>query len=184
MPLDEERHTGANLSEKLTKMLNEWEIDKKEESPTCWNSSLDILQQLLGLEEPLGVYMMEESLDWTVPQWSIIEKLITSLQPFKDATNKLSCEKSSMADVLFCYQWLQKMPDKSNSQDEPKIGTFVDRIREGMEKRFGDIEENEHANGRARGLKTQNFSALRAESYKYNVKYLDLPRMRANAMQI
>uniref|UniRef100_A0A915J3M0 Ciliary neurotrophic factor n=1 Tax=Romanomermis culicivorax TaxID=13658 RepID=A0A915J3M0_ROMCU len=61
---------------------------QERESPTHWNSLLDMLQQLLELKELSGVYMMEESLDWTVLQWSIIEKLITFLQPFKDATEK------------------------------------------------------------------------------------------------
>uniref|UniRef100_A0A915J5D6 Uncharacterized protein n=1 Tax=Romanomermis culicivorax TaxID=13658 RepID=A0A915J5D6_ROMCU len=48
-----------------------------------------MLQQLLEVKEPLGVYMMEESLDWMVPQCSIIEKLITLLQPSKDTTEKV-----------------------------------------------------------------------------------------------
>uniref|UniRef100_A0A915KT76 Uncharacterized protein n=1 Tax=Romanomermis culicivorax TaxID=13658 RepID=A0A915KT76_ROMCU len=49
------------------------------ESPTHWNSLLDMLQQLLKLKESLGVYMMEESLDWMLPQWSINKELITFL---------------------------------------------------------------------------------------------------------
>uniref|UniRef100_A0A915I562 Uncharacterized protein n=1 Tax=Romanomermis culicivorax TaxID=13658 RepID=A0A915I562_ROMCU len=54
------------------------------------NSSLDTLQRLLDLKDSLGLYtMMEELLHWMVPQWSIIKKLITFLQPIKDATEKI-----------------------------------------------------------------------------------------------
>uniref|UniRef100_A0A915JAV8 WAP domain-containing protein n=1 Tax=Romanomermis culicivorax TaxID=13658 RepID=A0A915JAV8_ROMCU len=36
-----------------------------------------MLQRLLDHKDSLGLYTMEELLHWMVPQWSIIEKLIT-----------------------------------------------------------------------------------------------------------
>uniref|UniRef100_A0A915JNI4 Uncharacterized protein n=1 Tax=Romanomermis culicivorax TaxID=13658 RepID=A0A915JNI4_ROMCU len=72
-----------HLENKYHEQYQEFKGKNQEEEK---NLSLDMLQQLLELKESLGIYMMEVSLDWMVPQWSIIEKLVTFLQPFKDAT--------------------------------------------------------------------------------------------------
>lgn len=103
-----------------------------------------MVRRIHELREAISLYSMEQNfVEWSGMSWNNLEKLIAALEPFEEATEMLSANKSSIADVLFIGQWLKKRFEKDSSGKEFGIGTMMDVIRNGISNRFISLETNQ-----------------------------------------
>lgn len=77
--------------------------------PTCWNSTLHMLQRMLEQKPALNLYVAEHGKFTTPPaeQWDIISNVIDTLGPIEEATLDISKAEASISCIIPCIAVLK-----------------------------------------------------------------------------
>lgn len=85
-----------------------------QEVPSCWTSTLYMLQRLFEQYKALNDFVMQEkgdasakAMSLTLRQWGLIESIIKMLEPFEVVTQSLSRENATMSDAIPTLQMLK-----------------------------------------------------------------------------
>lgn len=116
--------------------------------PTRWNSTYQMLERFVTLQEALKATIPNLNVDLPVipsEEWNSIAQICEVLKPFEDVTKIISGETyliASKALVLItglnslCDQLLQR-----NFFDS--VNVLIEKLKQGIEARFGEIEKNQ-----------------------------------------
>lgn len=77
--------------------------------PTRWNTALFMLQRLLEQKEALNAMAKVMNLGGSVSehQWTLMEAIVTVLEPFEEATRTVCQDETSISSVIPCIQALR-----------------------------------------------------------------------------
>lgn len=95
-------------SVRKSSVANEKMIDKCDKTlirdcETRWNSTLDMMKQLLETKIPLNEVPEEQGIDTLLTSdWSKLENLVTVMEPFAIHTDQLQTDSQSLSDVVPC----------------------------------------------------------------------------------
>lgn len=117
---------------------------------TRWNSSLDMFARALLLQECVEatlIAMDRLDLNLSKNEWTSLRELCLVLQPFKDVTEELSSEKYISLSKLIPMIGILKnhLINVMRKISIVQIITFAASLSNGLDKRFNQIEFNEHA---------------------------------------
>ncbi|XP_055644650.1 E3 SUMO-protein ligase ZBED1-like [Toxorhynchites rutilus septentrionalis] len=131
----------------MQKPLNKAQLKLKQDVPTRWNSTFDMLDRVLINKEPIvsTLALLDSTLSLDSSEWDVIEHSVNMLRTFHDVTVEISSEQSvSLSKTCVLYRiMIKKMstfPDASLPQSVRMLKT---ELVTGLQKRFGSIEDNE-----------------------------------------
>ena len=126
---------------------------------TCWNSSYDMLERFLYLQEPVKKLLEDEEwkdkitvkagnnagrpVKFTNSDWKLIEKSVKVLGPFKEATLKLSSASACISQSIPTITSLLHTLKPSILISDHGVKDLKRRLRENLKRRLGYIEESE-----------------------------------------
>ena len=111
---------------------------------TRWNSSLYMVQSILEQKVALAAYATENDLAVLTPyQLDLAGKVVAALQPIEEITKAISADSTSIAVVIPLIRMLTKTLEKHHN--DAGIRTMKKEMFKSLQKRFKNIENNEHA---------------------------------------
>nr|XP_047142890.1 zinc finger BED domain-containing protein 4-like [Hydra vulgaris] len=111
----------------------------KQDVPTRWNSSFEMLQRTFEQKVPLATYAAEydEIKLSTNYQWGIVEKLVHILAPFENLTKKCGRRDETCAQIIPSVLALKVLLQKASSSDiYAGIMTMIDELIKSVTKRL------------------------------------------------
>ena len=111
----------------------------KQDVPTRWNSSFEMLQRTFEQKVPLATYAAEfdEIKLPTNYQWGIVEKLVYILAPFENLTKKCGRRDETCAIIIPSVLALKVLLQKASSSDKyAGIMTMIDELIKSVTKRL------------------------------------------------
>ncbi|XP_039591329.1 zinc finger BED domain-containing protein 4-like isoform X2 [Polypterus senegalus] len=108
---------------------------------TRWNSTFYMLRSLLQQKQALAVYGVDNKLPATLSplQWTLIENMLTILDPCEQLTRDISRATATAADVIPAVQALKRFLTKNVPTDHG-VKTSKSTLLEAVNKRFDHIE--------------------------------------------
>ncbi|KAA8577696.1 hypothetical protein FQN60_016783, partial [Etheostoma spectabile] len=130
---------------KLQDILIEMKVPVKhlqQDVQVRWNSTLYMMQSLLGQKRTLSVYAAEHNLPatLTVNQWGLMERAVEILAPFEELTRAVSSETATTADVIPAIAALKRVLSREQTTDEG-VKTMKRTLLEAVE-RFSHVESD------------------------------------------
>nr|XP_047145594.1 zinc finger BED domain-containing protein 4-like [Hydra vulgaris] len=111
----------------------------KQDVPTRWNSSFEMLQRTFEQKVPLATYAAEYD-EIKLPtnyQWGIVEKLVHILAPFENLTKKCGRRDETCAQIIPSVLALKVLLQKASSSDiYAGIMTMIDELIKSVTKRL------------------------------------------------
>lgn len=110
---------------------------------TRWNSSYLMIKRIQEQKRPLNIYAADNNnLNiLTANQWSLMEPLLTLLQPFEEITKKMSSNEAFISEVLPTIVTLKKYLMETTFFG---VGTMKDILYEQILRRFDAIFKNKY----------------------------------------
>lgn len=101
-----------------------------------------MLKSLLEQKRALGAYAADFDLPatFTANQWSLIENMLSILQPFEELTKEISSSSATAADVIPSVMVLKRLLSKDVATDRG-VKTAKSTLLEAVSRRFADIEK-------------------------------------------
>lgn len=141
-------HRSNPAKRKLTEMEDQMNISQlklKQDVPTRWNSTYDMLMRVVRVKEALIATLAIMRPDISLPQddWLIIEKAVELLKIFYVITVEVSGENyvSASKYIVFCKIINWKLHRYSHGNID-KIQNLHNALRSQMLARFGEVEKN------------------------------------------
>ncbi|KAJ8886171.1 hypothetical protein PR048_012380 [Dryococelus australis] len=118
--------------------------------PTCWNSTYDMMSQILKIKEAvistLAIVNPELNV-LTITEWDILQRAAEVLHIFSEVTSDISAEKSvSVSKIIFFYKSMcdHVMECSVSRQPVPEeVKNICNMLTEQLKKCFKDCESNE-----------------------------------------
>ena len=114
----------------------------KQDVPTRWNSTFEMLQRTFEQKVPLATYA-EEFDEIKLPtnyQWGIVEKLVYILAPFENLTKKCGRKDETCAIIIPSVLALKVLLQKASSSDKyAGIMTMIDELIKSVTKRLDEF---------------------------------------------
>ena len=111
----------------------------KQDVPTRWNSSFEMLQRTFEQKVPLATYAAEFN-EIKLPtnyQWGIVEKLVYILAPFENLIKKCGRRDETCAIIIPSVLALKVLLQKASSSDKyAGIMTMIDELIKSVTKRL------------------------------------------------
>nr|XP_047143037.1 zinc finger BED domain-containing protein 4-like [Hydra vulgaris] len=111
----------------------------KQDVPTCWNSSFEMLQRTFEQKVPFATYaaVYDEIKLPTNYQWGIVKKLVHILAPFENLTKKCDRRDETCAQIIPSVLALKVLLQKASSSDiYAGIMTMIDELIKSVTKRL------------------------------------------------
>ncbi|KAK0148534.1 Zinc finger BED domain-containing protein 4 [Merluccius polli] len=124
----------------LQKQLGMKEARLQQDVPTRWNSTFYMIRSLLGQRRALAAY----AVDFELPaflnpyQWTLIENMLTILDPCEQLTKDISSATASAADVIPSIEALKRLLKKTVATDHG-VNTSKTTLLQAIEQRFSHI---------------------------------------------
>ncbi|XP_055590435.1 zinc finger BED domain-containing protein 4-like [Uranotaenia lowii] len=141
-------HALSKLHE-MQQNLNRPVLKLKQDVPTRWNSTYDMLDRLLRNKEPVvsTLALLESDLSLESHDWIEIDHAVKVLKVFYDVTVEISSEKNvslSKIAVLsrLMTRYVRQYLDREKSVPE-NIQKLCEQLISGLAKRFSLLESNE-----------------------------------------
>jgi hypothetical protein len=112
---------------------------------TRWNSSFDMLERLLVLKNALILYDADSFTCFSAHQWSIVQKSIFTLKPFKKMTVEASSEAATIGMIIPSVISLIKFLKRGQEQfgdDVRSVDTMREFMLANLKRRFVDVENS------------------------------------------
>ena len=120
-----------------------------------WNSTYDLLLSFKILQDPVVqtlLHVPNAPPELTRQEWTLLDKVVKVLKPFKDATEMLSRHDASISMAIPIVTLIIEDLAKENPREEHGVLTMKRALKTSMETRFDYIhsttnyciEENEH----------------------------------------
>lgn len=166
----------------------------KQDVPTRWNSTYDMLQRIIQVKDAVitTIALLRSDLIIKQEDWEIIEEVLPLLQPFYEVTVEISAEKNvSLSKVIVFNNLIQDFLKKYASQNDKIIAVQL-ALKRGMETRFRDLENNIlYAEStildprfKARALKNSDYRERAIEGLKNKVGKTLLQAIQNNDQEI
>ena len=126
---------------------------------TGWNSSYDMLERFLYLQEPIKKVLEDEewkdkitvktgsnagkSVKFTNSDWKLMEKAVKVLGTFKEATLKLSSASACISQSIPTITSILHTLKPSNLITDHGVKDLKRRLRENLNRRLDYIEESD-----------------------------------------
>ncbi|XP_065658223.1 zinc finger BED domain-containing protein 4-like [Hydra vulgaris] len=114
----------------------------KQDVPTRWNSSFEMLQRTFEQKVPLATYVAEFD-EIKIPtnyQWGILEKLVYILAPFKNLIKKCGRRDNTCAKIIPSVLALKVLLQKTSSSDKyAGIMTMIHELIKSVTKRLNNF---------------------------------------------
>ena len=108
-----------------------------------WNSTFDMLGSFVRTEEPLILTLREtDQTPFSDSEWNLMRKVITVLQPFKEATLDLSKRDASISMCIPTVTTI--MNGLEEHHDDFGVRTMKRSMWNNMGERFSNMEFNRH----------------------------------------
>lgn len=109
---------------------------------TRWNSTFYMLRSLVEQKRALAAYGVDHALPASLNayQWSLVENMLTILDPCEQLTRDISSAKATTAVVIPSVEALKRLLKKTATTDQG-VKTSKDTLLEAVDKRFGHINE-------------------------------------------
>ncbi|KAK7933306.1 hypothetical protein WMY93_004202 [Mugilogobius chulae] len=108
---------------------------------TRWNSTFYMLRSLLQQKRALAAYGVDHSLPTLNPmQWSLIENMLTILDPCEQLTRDICKATSTTADVIPAVQALKRLLHKTVATDHG-VKTSKTTLLESINTRFNHVDD-------------------------------------------
>ncbi|CAL9691328.1 unnamed protein product [Knipowitschia caucasica] len=113
----------------------------QQDVPTRWNSTFYMLQSLIQQKRPLAAYGVDNKLPATLSphQWSLIENMVTILEPCEQLTRDISKATATAADVIPAIQALKRLLEKAVPTDHG-VKTSKSTLLDAIKTRFDRID--------------------------------------------
>ncbi|KAK7886509.1 hypothetical protein WMY93_026130 [Mugilogobius chulae] len=109
---------------------------------TRWNSTFYMLRSLLQQKRALAAYGVDHSLPTLNPmQWSLIENMLTILDPCEQLTRDICKATSTTADVIPAVQALKRLLHKTVATDHGVKKTSKTTLLESINTRFNHVDD-------------------------------------------
>lgn len=119
---------------------------------THWNSTLEMLEQIMEQQKPIHAMSNEHVIGVARPlsreEWKIISQLAAVLSPFRDVTEKLSQGNASLAQVIPLLTYLvNKMDGLQNNREAlpggivADVAAIVRRLKTQLNQRMNELIE-------------------------------------------
>ncbi|CAH2090912.1 unnamed protein product [Euphydryas editha] len=131
----------------MQQQLNLGELKLKQDVPTRWNSTYDMLQRLLSAKDAViaTIAIMRQELALNNDDWVVIESAASILKLFYDITVETSAEKNvSLVKVIpLCGIMNNHIKAHLNNHTlPPRVQIMVNTLDKQLEKRFSNIEKH------------------------------------------
>lgn len=181
---------GQNKLATTQKQLNLPILKLKQDVPTRWNSTYDMLQRIIQVKDAVitTIALLRPDLNIKQEDWEVIEEVLPLLKPFYEVTIEISAEKNvTLSKVIVFNNLIQDFLRKYFSQNQ-KIISVQSALKKGMETRFKDLENNIlYAEStildprfKARSLKNQDYRERAIEGLKNKVGKTPLQSLQYN----
>lgn len=138
-------HAQFKLHE-MQKQLGLAQLKLKQDVPTRWNSTYDMLQRLLSAKDAViaTIAIMRHDVALNNDDWEIIESAAPILKLFYDVTFEISSEKHvSLAKVIpLCGIMKNHVKTHLNNTLSPQVQLLLHTLNQQLEKRFSSIERH------------------------------------------
>ncbi|XP_060764433.1 zinc finger BED domain-containing protein 4-like [Neoarius graeffei] len=124
----------------LQKQLGMKEARLQQDVPTRWNSTFYMMTSLLQQKRVLAAYAVDFDLPafLTPNQWTLIENMLTILDPCEQLTKNISSATATAADVIPSIEALRRLLNRTVATDHG-IKTSKSTLLEAIEQRFSHI---------------------------------------------
>ncbi|CAG4968637.1 unnamed protein product [Parnassius apollo] len=131
----------------MQKQLNFGQLKLKQDVPTRWNFTYDMLQRLLSTKDAVivTIAIMRQELALNNDDWEVIESAATILKLFYDITVEINVEKNvSLAKVIpLCGIMNNHVKAHLNNTMLPtQVQLMLNTLDKQLEKRFSNIEKH------------------------------------------
>lgn len=116
----------------------------KQDVQTRWNCAFDMLQRIVQVKDAViaTVALLRSDLNFNERDWEIIEGVLPLLSPFYEITLEISSERNvTLSKVIMFRNLIRNFLQKLTSNNI-KIVAVQSVLKNGMEERFRDIENN------------------------------------------
>lgn len=144
----------AKLNE-MQKNLGTTQLKLKQDVPTRWNSTYDMLARVVQTKDSLisTIALLRSELALTNDEWSIIEMAVPILKIFYEVTKEVSGEKYVTLSKVIVYCRIMKNNVNKLSMDTTdviplQIAMLIEDLKTGLDDKFNNIE-NEHLHSEA-----------------------------------
>ncbi|XP_060796685.1 zinc finger BED domain-containing protein 4-like [Neoarius graeffei] len=110
--------------------------------PTCWNSTLHMMESMVEQKQALSVYAGEHGKIsvLTADQWTLVDNLIATLSPLEQVTLEMSRSDSTISCIIPCVTVL-KMLLETEGPKTREIRTLRDTMLNSLKDRFEKAEK-------------------------------------------
>ncbi|XP_073710442.1 zinc finger BED domain-containing protein 4-like [Misgurnus anguillicaudatus] len=124
----------------LQKQLGMKEMRLQQDVPTRWNSTFYMLRSLLDQRRALAAYAVDFQLPafLSIQQWTLIENMMTILDPCEQLTRDISSSTATVADVIPSIVALKRLLNKTVATDHG-VKTSKTTLLQAIEQRFSHI---------------------------------------------
>ena len=120
---------------------------------TRWNSSFDMLNRFFELKEAVRTVLSDDKWrDKVDPifnqEWELVEKVVTVLKFFKDATLMLSSSEACISQVIPIVKLITDSMAVTSNRADTGVKAFKKKLKASLDRRFNDkesIEKYTHA---------------------------------------
>mgnify|MGYP001208981527 CR=1 FL=1 len=120
------------------------ELNLIQDVVTRWNSTFYMLERFLKLKNPLISSMAwseDIKVEFRNEDWKLLDKVVTVLKCFEEATKRLSCKSASISLTIPIVTIIIKQLE--TGKNDFGVKTLKRDLRDAMEVRFGDIEDQD-----------------------------------------
>lgn len=134
----------------IQKQLNLPQLTLKHDVETRWNSTYQMLVQLIKVTEAVvsARFSLRSDLLLNSEEYTIIEQLVPILKPFNEITNEISAEKTVTLSkvIIYCKIMTNHItkhhaPETITTYLEP-VQRLIKKLNVEIHKKFGDIESS------------------------------------------
>ncbi|CAF2036407.1 unnamed protein product [Rotaria magnacalcarata] len=123
----------------IQQQLNTAPHKMKQDVPTRWNSSFEMLNRMFEQKVSLATYEAEFS-DIAIPtqyQWGIVEKLVHVLAPFEKLTKTCGRREETAARIIPSVLALKVVLNKASASDKyAGVTTMIEALKKSVTKRL------------------------------------------------
>lgn len=132
---------ASTALEKLQERLQIPKTRLQQDVATRWNSTFYMLKSLVAQKQAIAAYAVEYKLPATLSahQWTLVENMLTLLDPCEQLTRNISKATATAADVIPSVQALTRLLKQTVPTDHG-VKTSKDTLMNAIQTRFGHIE--------------------------------------------
>lgn len=135
---------GLKRLQETQKQMNLPELKLKQDVITRWNSSYEMLQRIVDIQDAVTatLALIRPDLSLDLEDWQIIKEIIPILKPFYEVTVEMSAEKNvTLSKVTVLCNLLEAFIARSNSFND-KVKKMLTTLQRELLSRFANLERN------------------------------------------